>query len=382
MRYRLGVFSDHSGRWISIVFFISAITLPLAGHVCGFFDESYIVSTEKRQPNPFPDRSGILEDPEGFISSLESYINDHYGFREKLTRLNSIIRFELGMSLSEKVTAGRDGWLFYSENRIIDQYRGIDRFSEDEINSWVRAAVSRHRWLAERGIGCLFVFLPEKSTVYPEYLPGWVTIKGQRRLEQLKDRLQNSGLNHVDVTSEILDAKKNSPVYFMTDSHWNFHGGFAGYTVIMKEVRKFYPDLKTLAPNDVELGYRESGDQDLSRMLNLSGYLIDINADFYVLKKPSKVILSESFNKNEKLPLLVRTSLKNAPRVIIIRDSFTDFMEPYLNETFSEILYLSHGNRVLDEETVLKFKPDIVIHAMIERILIVPMYGLSSGGRD
>ena len=74
--------------------------------------------------------------------------------------------------------------------------------------------------------------------------------------------------------------------------------------------------------------------------------------------------------------------MKNAPRVIIIRDSFTDFMEPYLNETFSEILYLSHGNRVLDEETVLKFKPDIVIHAMIERILIVPMYGLSSGGRD
>jgi len=375
MDQRFRIFSDYTCRWISIIVFMLVITVPMLGHIGGYFDQSYISTTEKRTPNLCPDNSLIKTDFKKYISALESYLNDHFGFREKLVRLNSLLRLEIGMSSSEKVTIGKDGWLFYSAENIIDQYRGIWSLSSDEISSWVEAADSRTKWLSERGIKCIFVFFPEKTSAYPEYLPDWATKVSPTIQDHIKRRLDNSDIDYIDVTPFILEAKKNNPVYYKTDSHWNFHGGFVGYSALMKRVNQYFPETKALIPDDIEFGYKKSKSQDLTQILNLTGTLKDPNADFYVLKKPSRVISVEQLNKNDRLPCIVKTDIKNAPRVLIIRDSYTDLLEPFLNETFSEILYMSHGDLTFDPDLVSRFKPDLVMNLMVERILKYPMYG-------
>lgn len=376
MDQRFRIFSDYTGRWISIIIFILVIAMPMIGHIGGYFDQAYISTTEKRVPSVWPDNSLIRSDFKKYASSVESYLNDHFGFRERLVRLNSLIRLKFGISSSDKVTIGKDGWLFYSAENILGEYRGTQNFSEDAMDSWMEAEISRHKWLAERNILYTVAFFPEKSSVYPEYLPDWAKKKvAPSRIEQITPRLEDSGICFVDVTPSVIDAKKTDPVFYKTDSHWNFHGGFAGYTALIQILKKQFPELKPLTRDDLELGYKESNNQDLTQILNLTGYLRDSNADSCILKKPSHVISVESLNKDDALPVVVKTDLGNAPRVLIMRDSFTDLLIPYLNETFNEILYLPHGDHSFNEELILKFKPDIVISAMVERGLKYPSHG-------
>lgn len=371
---------NHIFRWISIILFIGAITAPMFGHFAGVFDESYIINTEKRQPNPLPERS-VFKTPKVFISSLESYLNDHFGFRQKLVRLNSLLRLELGASFSEKVVVGKDGWLYYSAENIIEQYRGIENFSAKEMDSWIDAGLSRKVWFKERNIPYFFAFYPEKTSVYPEYLPAWATKIGPIRRDQIKKRLEEAGIDFVDATPSILEAKEKYPVYFKTDSHWNYHGGFEGYLALMGLVKKYFPGITPLTRDDIEFGFKESRAQDLALILNLTGYLRDPNADYYQLRNPSRVISSEFLNNDEKQrPLLVRSNIIGAPKVLIIKDSYTDLMAPFLNETFREVLYLPHGDHTIDEELILKFKPDLVISAMVERILRYPLNAIIPSG--
>lgn len=363
-------------RWIPIAVFLLILSLPMIGHLGGLFDQSYIAATEKRSPNPMPESLLFRKDPKAYALALESYINDHFGFREKLVRLNSRVRLWLGVSSSDKVVIGKKGWLYYSSENIIEQYRGIDNFSLPEMDSWIDAAESRKKWLSERGIKYIFAFFPEKTSVYPEYLPDWATRVSPTRREQIKKRLEESDVDYVDVTPAVLEAKKHNPVYYKTDSHWNFHGGFAGYTALMELVRKHFPSVKPISSEDLEFGYKTTSNQDLAQILNLTGSLKDPNSDYYKLRKPSRVLSVESLDKKNRLPFIVKTDIADAPRVIVMRDSYSDLIEPYLNETFREILYLSHGDQTLDTKLIEAFKPDLVISAMVERILIYPFHGL------
>jgi hypothetical protein len=376
MSNRFNIVFDSIGRAISTIIFFAAICLPFIGHIGGFFDESYILTTENRQPNRFPEYSDIVRNPGNFIASAESSINDHFGFREKLVRLNSLIRFNMGVSSSEKVTIGKDGWLYYSAENTIERYRGTERFSEDDIDSWLEAETAKKKWLSERNIRYIIALFPEKTSIYPEYLPEWAQSRvGITRLSRITEKLAGSGFDFIDVTPFLIEAKKEHLVYYKTDSHWNFHGGFAGYTALMNKLQPIFPGLKPLKSDDIELEYKKSYNQDLARILDLGEYLSDSNADFYRLKNSSHVISSESLNKNDRLPLVVRTDLHDAPSLLIIRDSYTDLLEPYLNETFREIIYLPHGDHTFKDDIILKYRPDIVISAMVERGLSYHSHG-------
>ena len=368
--------SEIMTRWFTISFFIIVLFLPMMGHIGGFFDQAYIQKTEKRNPNLMPETSILKKSPKDFATAFESYLNDHFGFREKLVRLNSQTRLKLGISPSDKVVIGKDGWLYYSAEKIIEQYRGIEIFSSLELDSWMEAAESRNKWLAERGIKYFFAFFPEKTSGYPEFLPDWIRRGTTIRRDQVTKKLEGSNIPYIDVTPAVLEAKKNSPVYYKTDSHWNFHGGFAGYTALMSLIKKHFSQINPLTQDDLEFGYKPTSNQDLAQILNLTGSLKDMTADFYKLKKPSKVISITSLEEGKRLPMLVKSDVPGAPRIIVMRDSYSDLIEPFMNETFSEILYLTHGDQTLDTKIIEEFKPDLVVSAMVERILIYPFHGL------
>src|ERR1035437_425490 len=72
---------------------------------------------ENRLPAPFPQlQQPSLAAAQKFITGLEAYVNDHFGFRKKLIRLSQ--NWKLGLFHDRsvyKIVVGQDHWLFWGE---------------------------------------------------------------------------------------------------------------------------------------------------------------------------------------------------------------------------------------------------------------------------
>ena len=354
-------------NFIVIFLFISAILIPAAGHISGVFDVSYIKKTEKRSPNNFPEFPDSFEKIRTYPRKVNACFNDYFGFRSWLVSMNNKFRLKLGASPSDKVIRGKGGWLFYTGGDMVDQYRGINLYTSSELNRWIKAMEERKAWLAKKKIPFIIAIPPNKMTIYSEYLPNWISkVSSLTRIDQLMSVIDSSQLDFVDLRKSIFEAKKNFPVYYMTDSHWNFHGGFTGYQEIMQRVKKYYPSINPLSIEDVNISYFKGLGQDLCNILNISKYKEEPFADRVILKKPSK-ILSVKHPGKGYIPKIVTTKASGMPRVLVFRDSYTNNIEPFFNETFKEIIYVGYGNLKFDTAMIEKYKPDLVLHIIVER---------------
>src|SRR5262249_28073941 len=127
--------------------------------------------------------------------------------------------------VARDVVLGRDGWLFYSgEGAGAEPFSGpTGSFTQQELIGYQRLLEQRRDWLAQRGVGYLFVVAPNKQSIYPEYLPPGCNLgPSQHRLDQfLAHMQQHSTVAVVDLRPALREAKRLAPTYFKTDTHWN-----------------------------------------------------------------------------------------------------------------------------------------------------------------
>jgi len=112
------------------------------------------------------------------------------------------------------------------------------------VNSSVAEFGRRQEWLAARGIGYVVMVVPEKFTIYPEYLPSWVARSpSPTPHDQLSAAMRRNGrVAFIDLREPLRAAKVRERVYYQTDSHWNFNGAIVGYEALMREVQRALPD--------------------------------------------------------------------------------------------------------------------------------------------
>lgn len=343
---------------------------PIVGHFGSFFSLDYIPTTEKRLPNPIPALPNTYTELKNFPAKADAYLDDHFGFRSTLVATYNFCLTKLGASPSEKVTTGKNGWLYYTAADMVAQYRGENRFENDELSQWIQSMAARKEWLAEKGIPFIIVVAPNKMTIYPEYLPDWVTkVNEVTRFDQLMSELtMKPVLDLLDLRPVLLAEKNTRPVYYQTDSHWNYHGAFAGYCEILNRVKAYFPIVAGVAPQNVSLTFSPGKGRDLAQMLNISDLITEPYNDGYHLLFKSNVLSTTHFS-DARYPMKVETRLKGLPRALIFRDSFSIPLEPFFNETFSEVLYVNRDRMRFDEVLIEKTKPNIVIYVIVERAL-------------
>src|ERR1700730_3726343 len=107
----------HSGLndWLLSALFCLMLLTPIVVQVIGFSTDS---TTENRVLAPFPKIDSVREIK--FLPKMsESYVNDRFGLRKQLVHLNSLLRYRLGLSSTRDVVVGKDGWLFYTANKLM-----------------------------------------------------------------------------------------------------------------------------------------------------------------------------------------------------------------------------------------------------------------------
>lgn len=350
-----------------IILFVIMITLPIFGRV--FNLDSNIGSGEKRQLAPLPkivlSYQGIL----GLPKAYESYFNDSFGFRNLLVKMNNKFKVTfLKESPSTNVLIGKNNWLFYSsstDGKSIQDYEGTDLFSKADLIIIKNKYEKQQKYLESIGAHLIIVIAPNKSTIYPEFMPDSIKKgEGQSRLDQVIAYLKsNTTIDIVDLKAPLIKAKKDFPTYYMTDTHWNNYGALIGYTEIMKKVNKYYPNLKAKSAADYAIKSVKGTGGDLAVMISAQSSAKEISMEVI----PKFPILSKVASVDKDRTVIFKVDDDKLPRLVMSRDSFTIALAPYLAEHFSKSVFI--WNFKFNNEIIEKEHPGIVISEMCERYL-------------
>src|SRR5689334_6007171 len=122
-----------ANAWPMILLFGALLLVPAMAQLAGLGQSS----GENRTLAPLPKLSKF-KDLADLTRASENYVNDRFGLRSQLVHANSLLHYRLGLSTSKDVVIGKDGWLFYTADRILEQHTGADIFKPDELDKWVR----------------------------------------------------------------------------------------------------------------------------------------------------------------------------------------------------------------------------------------------------
>jgi len=357
-----------------IVLFLTVIGTPPL--VCFLFsDREWWSDTEKRVLASFPELPNNFRTLLRFPRQFEDFYNDHFGLREILIyRYHREMKKRFGQSGVPDVIVGKDGWYFYTGNRSLDDFRGLMPLTQQQLISWKKNLVRKRDWLAKQGIHYLFVMVPNKQTIYPEYLPDYFQkAKGTTRVEQLMETLkQDRDVEVLDLRPGLLNAKSERRLYQKTDTHWNEYGAFVGYKEIMHKISQWFPkeqfkfdfyfhDTMTEGPaGDLArvLGLHETTKEmcPLLKEVHFCAQLMELRLE---IENPQKLKETEPFMNGCKDANL---------RALVFKDSFFNMIQPFFSENFQQVVYLWQD---YDQKTVERLidtlHPDLVIEERVER---------------
>ncbi len=366
---------------ISVLLFVTALWVPSFQMWSHLFTERK--NCELRVLAERPDAAILLTgDLRKFLSHYEKYFNDNFGFRNNLVFLNNLVRTRYLKVLRPipNVFFGQDGWMFYEYNNALADYCGVALFTPAQLQKVKNEYERIYNRLHEKNIYFLLVIAPDKHSIYPEYLPKhFRRLRNQTRLDQVVSLLKNdSPVPIVDLRPPLIEAKKDFPVYFKTDTHWNAYGAYVAYREIMKALSKRFPALRPESISDFNITtVKNEGEGDLARMLSMVGSLSDTSI---TLKNrvPARARNDGPCRHFRPVPGQLFSRLQscrkevpgaNLPRLVMFHDSFgSEFLNDYLAEDFSKSTFMWDYNIDLDEITE-KEKPNVVIIEVVERML-------------
>lgn len=201
--------------------------------------------------------------------------------REARTVYQTALTQALGAG-NEKIVVGRDGFLFFRKEVDLATGPGFLRLRggvrrgtglgrELRRRSDPGSAIADyHRQLQARGIRLVFVPLPAKPSIYPEKVwPGYPLSSGpapNRDEASLMKTLEAAGVDVLEVTGALWEAKDREEIYLRRDTHWTPRG----VEIVARKLAEHLRPL--LGPPQAAYGSTlrsVSHDGDLLRMIEL-----------------------------------------------------------------------------------------------------------------
>lgn len=356
-------------NFLFILFFVALLGAPLIISVLS--TDSRLSEAEKRLLAESPRYPRNSHELTVYPRLLEEYYNDHFGFREGFVQWFGYIRFRLGISPSDKVIIGKNGWLFYAgkDAGSVEDYRNIDLLTPGELETWRDTLETKHAWLKERGIAYIFVVAPEKHTIYPEYMPSRLCKAGTvSRLDQFVVSIRaTTAIPVLDLRPALLGAKQYGKVYHQTDTHWNALGAYVAHREIVNCLRNVIPDIAGPCEG-LDFVWKDGFSGDLAALMALHNTLTENKP---VPARPRRRILRKA-SPEEGFPSDTRVAACSGAKktLLMFMDSFGYGVADYLSDYFGQATYIKIAPDLTSlQEYVERVRPDVVIEETVERRL-------------
>ncbi len=312
---------------------------------------------------------------------VEDWLNDHFYKRKKFLKFyQEINKFITGNVKNEKAVSGKENWLFFNYDESVKNFQNINLFSQEELQGIRENLLERKKFLDKYEIKYYIFLSPDKNKVYEEYyINGIFQINESGRIKQLQDFLKEDNITIIYPDNELKNGKQSGMVYWKNDSHWNFYGAFIGYEALMRAIQKDFLNIESKILEDYQVNQKTFPDGDLQRMMSLDEkyYLYD-NYKILTPQLGYKFIFSEIDNIKKEIDpnkdfnfykLITKhfiTKSSKPLKVLVLGDSFSAIMVPYISDTFGEVEYIYTYDFNEFKEKIITEKPDIVIQQMLE----------------
>ena len=320
---------------------------------------------EKRELAKLPQIKYGLVGLKKYAAGLDAYFNDHFGCRNRLILWHTKWTHDfLRSSRVPKVLIGKDGWLYWAGDQMAEHYQGVNQFTPQELVAWKTLLENRRDWLAQRGIKYIFTVAPDKQSIYPEYLPDWMTKeRPDTKLDQLFAYMRAySSVAVLDLRPALREGKLTAPTYFQNDTHWNSFGGFLACQEIAKSLSKELPGIQPLSLASFELKNTPGNFGDLAMFLGMN---LTENKAVYLYPKKSLPVLQMSEQLEDKHGCFYSINSAASDGAMVFRDSFAFFMEPFLGYHFGRVDYI--WSQRLSMRLIEQKKTIVVISEIVER---------------
>ena len=346
---------------------------------CALFDPLHgrKVTVENRVPAAWPGWPSSTD----WFGRFDAAFSDHFKGRSALIGLqHAVLVLGLHTSPGGNVVLGRDDWLYFAgeDGHSLDRhYRGTLPFPQALVDGLVAELERRRAWLAARGIAYVVTVAPDKSTIYPEHLPAWMTrmpsaTPFDRAVAALAAHPQ---LRFVDLRPALRAAKAQEQVYYRTDSHWNYLGATVAYGELMREVQRAVGTARLPAIAPAERPPYVAGVDtyrgDLARILGVPARYDEADiAPFAKVLGDATRRCAHRIDAGQYDGFEFYACPRASLRLVMYRDSMAIPLIPLLSENFARAVYVS--SRRLDPALIEREKPDVVIEELVERSLNAP----------
>lgn len=275
------------------------------------------------------------------------------------------------------IYVGSDGWLFLADgsNDVRKLYTDPSYLSDIVVQRWQQRLLDRYQRLLNQKITYLHVWVPEKLSVYREHILDDFPLLDHSPSHRIAS--PELGGFVLDLVPTFTEAKRQSQLYWKTDTHWTFAGAFTAYLEICKALYASADlDLSTRPIHYIEL--------NLDLGSKLTPPVKEIWGSAQVLHK-SKVVfknemvrflelLNNRFQGNMHTGTSIRyenPTPRDPRRVLIFGDSYSEYrphlLSGLLAETFRSVQFVWSAS--IDYSLISAFKPDVVLTEMAERFI-------------
>jgi len=340
-----------------IVFLIVCIT-PSLLTLFGVKSQNF----EKRDLAPAPkiiDNGINLE----YTKDFDDYFSDNFALRPYfVTAYAKIAENVFKTSVSDRVVVGKEGFLFFGET--LGAFTGQDSLSDAELESICEELKKAQDYFNAQDIEFFFVCAPNKSTIYPEYMPKrYNAYNVKSNITRLQEKMDDYGINYTDVREDLIQAKEYEQLYHKDDSHWNNYGAVIAYENMMGETSDLLNGKEYPIYSDLEYRKDNVFRGDLATMLFPSSEKKDMQI---IYDMPNNFKAERPLVNLEAIEIITKNETQSK-KAYIFRDSFFNALIPFFSEGFE---YVEYSRKVpYDFEYAASKDVDIVILEIVERNL-------------
>ena len=279
-----------------------------------------------------------------FMKDFETYTTDQFVGRDGWIALKSTTERLLGKKENNNV-------YFCDQDTLITRFDQPDAAKVTENLNYVST------FAENAGIPVTFSLIPTQACIWADRLPDGAPNASQTDLlDQAKAAVP--GATWADLYTPLW-AHKDEDVFYRTDHHWTSLGAYYGYTGLAEALgytpvpldaytetvrsTEFYgtvfssSGVRWVAPATIATYVPDTGITVTSYTYDSNGNPVEVPRALYDESYLSVKDKYSMFLGGQQSLGVVKTPNADKPKLLIIRDSYTDSLVPFLTPHFSEI---------------------------------------------
>lgn len=345
-------------RFFLLIFVVLCMLVCIVPSVCMIFNPTTETIGNEQQidtPKVKNEDSSINLD---YFEQLSSYFDTHFAYRPEIITMDATIQSQVfSRSNLDSVIVGKDSYLYYYST--LNDYLGADTMSDREMNAVIHNLEIINNYAKSDGVEFLFTIAPNKSTLYPEFMPYYYShkVSDTHNRDLFNKAIKNTDINYVNLFE--LFENQDEVLYFKRDSHWNDKGALLAYNEIMDTLSKSHDDYST-----ADVQKRKDFVGDLSKMLYPTSDAAEYN--YYYGAQDSYSYVTDTKSVEEAI---ITTKNENASgSLYMYRDSFGNSLLPFFASAYENATFTKAFPMILPYDLDM-YTPDTFVMEIAERNL-------------